>query len=130
MVLTALFWKWSGMASIGVFGLVLVAPFVTAALALSFRAPGGHYRGISSGGVCCVGRLQRPHVGDGFGPAGHFFFREIEDTPNRPIRPLDEQIAKSLGKSVGNSAPLPSRVRTCAQGVGFSKFSSAFHICR
>ena len=37
VVLTALFWEWSGMASIGVFGLVLVAPFVTAALALSLR---------------------------------------------------------------------------------------------
>ena len=37
VLLTALFWEWSGIASIGVFGLVLVAPFVTAALALSLR---------------------------------------------------------------------------------------------
>jgi hypothetical protein len=37
VVLTALFWEWSGMASIGVFGLVLIAPFVTAALALGLR---------------------------------------------------------------------------------------------
>ena len=37
VVLTALFWEWPGMASIGVFGSVLVAPFVTAALALSLR---------------------------------------------------------------------------------------------
>jgi hypothetical protein len=37
VVLTALFWEWSGMASIGVLGLALVAPFVTAALALSLR---------------------------------------------------------------------------------------------
>src|SRR5688572_22754831 len=35
VVLTALFWEWSGMASIGVFALALVAPFVTTALAWS-----------------------------------------------------------------------------------------------
>jgi hypothetical protein len=35
--LTALFWKWSGMASLGVFSLILVAPFVTAEVALSLR---------------------------------------------------------------------------------------------
>jgi len=35
VLLTALFWEWSGMASIGVFSLVLVAPLVTATLALS-----------------------------------------------------------------------------------------------
>jgi hypothetical protein len=38
VVLTALFWKWSGMASIGVFGLALVAPFVTGTLALNLRS--------------------------------------------------------------------------------------------
>jgi hypothetical protein len=38
VVLTALFWKWSGMASIGIFALALVAPFVTAALAWSLRS--------------------------------------------------------------------------------------------
>ena len=32
--LTALFWTWSGMASLAVFGLMLVAPFVTAGIAL------------------------------------------------------------------------------------------------
>jgi hypothetical protein len=36
--LTALFWKWSGMASLGVFSLVLVAPFVTAGAAFSLRS--------------------------------------------------------------------------------------------
>jgi fructose-specific phosphotransferase system IIC component len=36
--LTALFWKWSGMASLGVFSLVLVAPFVTAGVAFSLRS--------------------------------------------------------------------------------------------
>jgi hypothetical protein len=35
VVLTALFWEWSGMASVGVFALALVAPFVTTALAWS-----------------------------------------------------------------------------------------------
>jgi hypothetical protein len=35
--LTALFWKWSGMASLGVFSLILVAPFVTAGVAFSLR---------------------------------------------------------------------------------------------
>jgi hypothetical protein len=35
--LTALFWKWSGMASLGVFSLVLVAPFVTAGVAFRLR---------------------------------------------------------------------------------------------
>ncbi|HRI16719.1 MAG TPA: hypothetical protein PLX89_27310 [Verrucomicrobiota bacterium] len=38
VLLTALFWEWSGMASIGVFSLVLVAPFVTAAFALALRS--------------------------------------------------------------------------------------------
>ncbi len=37
VVLTEIFWKWSGMASIGLFGLVLVAPFVTSALSVSLR---------------------------------------------------------------------------------------------
>jgi len=35
--LTALFWKWSGMASLGVFALILVAPVVTAGVAFSLR---------------------------------------------------------------------------------------------
>jgi len=35
--LTALFWNWSGMASLGVFSLILVAPFVTAGVAFSLR---------------------------------------------------------------------------------------------
>jgi hypothetical protein len=34
---TALFWEWSGMASLGVFYLVLIAPFVTAGVAFSLR---------------------------------------------------------------------------------------------
>jgi hypothetical protein len=37
VLLTALFWEWSGMASLGIFYLVLVAPFVTAALAWSLH---------------------------------------------------------------------------------------------
>ena len=37
VLLTALFWEWSGMASLGVFFLALVTPFVTAALAWSLR---------------------------------------------------------------------------------------------
>ena len=35
--LTALFWKWSGMASVGIFYLILVAPFVTAGGAFRLR---------------------------------------------------------------------------------------------
>ena len=37
VVFTILFWKWSGMASIGVFALSFVAPFVTTALAWSLH---------------------------------------------------------------------------------------------
>lgn len=37
VLLTDLFWKWSGMASLGVFYLTLIAPFVTAGFALSLR---------------------------------------------------------------------------------------------
>jgi hypothetical protein len=37
VLLTGLFWQWSGMASIGVFGLAIIAPFTTTALALSLR---------------------------------------------------------------------------------------------
>jgi hypothetical protein len=37
VLLTALFWEWSGMASLGVFYLVFVAPFVTAGVAFSLR---------------------------------------------------------------------------------------------
>ena len=37
VLLTGLFWEWSGMASLGVVYLVLVAPFVTGALAFSLR---------------------------------------------------------------------------------------------
>jgi small-conductance mechanosensitive channel len=36
--LTALFWRWSGLASIGVAALVLVAPFVTAGVAIRLRS--------------------------------------------------------------------------------------------
>jgi len=39
--LTALFWEWSGMASLGFFCLVLLAPFVTAGLAFSLRGSYG-----------------------------------------------------------------------------------------
>jgi hypothetical protein len=35
VILTGLFWVWSGMASLGVFFLVLIVPFVTAGVALS-----------------------------------------------------------------------------------------------
>ena len=37
VVLTALFWQWSGLASLGVAALILVAPFATAGVALSLR---------------------------------------------------------------------------------------------
>jgi hypothetical protein len=37
VLLTALFWEWSGAASLGVFYLVLVAPFVTAGVTFSLR---------------------------------------------------------------------------------------------
>jgi hypothetical protein len=43
VLLTTLFWEWSGMASLGVFYLILVAPIVTGALALNLR----HRRAIS-----------------------------------------------------------------------------------
>jgi hypothetical protein len=36
--LTALFWEWSGMASLGVLYLVLIAPFVTGGIAFSLRS--------------------------------------------------------------------------------------------
>lgn len=37
VLLTDLFWKWSGMASLGFFYLTLIAPFVTAGFALGLR---------------------------------------------------------------------------------------------
>ena len=37
VLLTSLFWEWSGMASLGVFYLVLAAPFVMAGVAISLR---------------------------------------------------------------------------------------------
>jgi len=37
VALTAIFWEWSGMASLGVFYLALIAPFVTAAAAWNLR---------------------------------------------------------------------------------------------
>lgn len=37
VVLTAMFWEWSGMASIGFVSLVLVAPLVTAVMAVYLR---------------------------------------------------------------------------------------------
>jgi hypothetical protein len=37
VVLTGLFWRWSGMASLGTFYLLLIAPLVTAAAAFSLR---------------------------------------------------------------------------------------------
>jgi len=37
VALTALFWKWSGMASIGVFALAFGAPLITTALTWSLR---------------------------------------------------------------------------------------------
>jgi hypothetical protein len=40
VLLTALFWEWSGMASLGCLYLMLVAPFVTAGIA--FRLRGSH----------------------------------------------------------------------------------------
>ncbi len=43
VLLTALFWEWSGMASLGFFYLVLIAPFVTAVVAISLR----HSYGLS-----------------------------------------------------------------------------------
>jgi hypothetical protein len=38
VVLTALFWEWSGMASIGILALAFVVPLVTTALAWTLRA--------------------------------------------------------------------------------------------
>jgi len=38
VLLTDLFWEWSGMASLGVFYLVLIAPFVTAGVAFNLRS--------------------------------------------------------------------------------------------
>ena len=35
LVLTSLFWEWSGMASLGVFYLILIAPFIMAGIALN-----------------------------------------------------------------------------------------------
>jgi hypothetical protein len=43
VALTAYFWKWSGMASLGMIYLILVAPFLTAALAWKLR----HQRALS-----------------------------------------------------------------------------------
>jgi hypothetical protein len=37
VLLTVLFWEWSGMASIGVFYLVVAAPLITALLAVSLH---------------------------------------------------------------------------------------------
>ena len=37
VILTALFWQWSGLASLGVAALILVAPFVTAGVAAGLR---------------------------------------------------------------------------------------------
>jgi len=37
VLLTALFWEWSGIASLGFFYLVLIAPFLTAGAAFSLR---------------------------------------------------------------------------------------------
>jgi hypothetical protein len=37
VLLTSLFWEWSGMASLGVFYLVLAAPFIMAGAAFSLR---------------------------------------------------------------------------------------------
>jgi len=54
VLLTGLFWKWSGMASIGVFGLVLIAPLVTAALAVWLnprRALSSFHRGAFAASV-------------------------------------------------------------------------------
>jgi len=57
--LTALFWRWSGMASIGIAGLVLVAPFVTAGVAISLRSRqtlSAFHRGayFASIAYCCL----------------------------------------------------------------------------
>ena len=41
IALTALFWEWSGMATLGLFYLVLAAPFVTAVLAWRLRSRRG-----------------------------------------------------------------------------------------
>ena len=37
VALTALFWEWSGMASLGILYLLSVAPFITAAVAVGLR---------------------------------------------------------------------------------------------
>jgi len=44
VLLTALFWQWSGMASLGVFYLAFAAPFLTAVLAWNLR----HRRALSA----------------------------------------------------------------------------------
>jgi hypothetical protein len=60
VVLTAEFWEWSGMATIGVFGLVFVAPFVTAGLAVSLfdrQTWSRLHRGAFVGSVCYSGLM-------------------------------------------------------------------------
>jgi hypothetical protein len=57
--LTALFWEWSGMASLGVAVLILVAPFLTAAVAISLRKRqtlSAFHRGAYFAGIayCCL----------------------------------------------------------------------------
>jgi O-antigen ligase len=57
--LTALFWRWSGMASLGVAALILVAPFVTAGVAISLRSRqtlSAFHRGayFASIAYCCL----------------------------------------------------------------------------
>ena len=57
--LTALFWRWSGLASIGVAALVLVAPFVTAGVAIHLRSrrpKSAFHRGayFASIAYCCL----------------------------------------------------------------------------
>jgi hypothetical protein len=65
--LTAMFWEWSGMASFGVFYLVLIAPFVTAGVAFSLHGrraasvfhQSAYYAGIGYSGSMMVLVLVR-----------------------------------------------------------------------
>jgi hypothetical protein len=66
ILLTALFWEWSGMASLGFFYLVLVAPFVTAALAWSLhrrRALSGFHRSAFVASISYSGLVLATFLG-------------------------------------------------------------------
>jgi hypothetical protein len=66
VLLTALFWEWSGMASLGFFYLVLVSPFVMAALGLSLhsrRALSGFHHSAFFASICYSGLMVATILG-------------------------------------------------------------------